>query len=105
MHAHGTPTITRVDGEDTSGINVSGTYCQQGTVDIDPPPTQDYAGDIQDPYRNNDPCGDGLNCDAPCDFTGATFEGSATIQPGVYCGGISWNGNGDRKSTRLNSSH
>jgi len=94
MHAHGTPTITRVDGEDTSGINVSGTYCQQGTVDIDPPPTEEYAGDIQDPYRNTDPCDQGLDCDAPCDHTDATFEGSATIQPGVYCGGITWTGNG-----------
>jgi Flp pilus assembly protein TadG len=94
MHAHGTPTITRVEGESTSGINVSGTYCQQGTVDIDPPPTEEYAGEIQDPYRNTDPCEEGLNCDAPCDFTEASFEGSATIQPGVYCGGISWTGNG-----------
>jgi len=94
MHAHGTPTITRVEGESTSGINVSGTYCQQGTVDIDPPPTEDYAGDIQDPYRNTDPCDQGLDCDAPCDYTDATFSGSATIQPGVYCGGITWAGNG-----------
>jgi len=94
MHAHGTPTITRVEGESTSGINVSGTYCQQGSVDIDPPPTQDYAGDIQDPYRNTDPCDQGLDCGAPCDYTDATFSGSATIQPGVYCGGITWTGNG-----------
>jgi Flp pilus assembly protein TadG len=94
MHAHGTPTITQVTGDGTEGISVAGTYCQQGTVNIDPPPTEDYTGDIQDPYRNTDPCEEGLNCDAPCDFTDASFEGSATIQPGVYCGGISWTGNG-----------
>ena len=94
MYAHGTPTITRVDGEGTSGINVGGTYCEKGTVDIDPPPTQDYAGDIGDPYRNTDPCDDGLNCNAPCDYTDATFNDSAVAPAGVYCGGITWTGNG-----------
>ncbi len=91
MHAHGTPTITRVDG---AGINVAGTYCEKGSVDIDPPPTDGYGGDIEDPYRNTDPCKSGLNCSAPCDYTNATFNDSAVAPAGVYCGGITWTGSG-----------
>ena len=98
MHAHGTPTITQVTGDGSEGISVAGTYCQQGSVDIDPPPTEDYTGDISDPYRNSDPCDDlspaWSKCTAPCDYTDASYEGSATIQPGVYCGGITWTGSG-----------
>ena len=94
MSAHGTPTITRVDGEGTSGINVAGTYCQKGSVDIDPPPTEGYGGDIDDPYRNTDPCQSGLDCSAPCDYTDKTFNDSAVAPSGVYCGGITWTGSG-----------
>lgn len=94
MSAHGTPTITRVDGEDTSGIHVGGTYCEKGTVDIDPPPVEDYPNDIDDPYRNTDPCESGLNCSAPCDYIDATFNDSAVAPAGVYCGGITWTGSG-----------
>lgn len=94
MYAHGTPTITRVDGDGTSGISVAGTYCERGTVDINPPPNEDYAGDISDPYRNTDPCEQGLNCSAPCDYVDATFTDSAVAPAGVYCGGISWTGSG-----------
>jgi Flp pilus assembly protein TadG len=94
MDAHGTPTITYVEGESGEGINVAGGYCEKGNVNIDPPPNQDYTGDIQDPYRNTDPCEQGLNCDAACDYTDATFTDSQVIQPGVYCGGITWTGSG-----------
>ena len=91
MHAHGTPTITRVDG---AGIHVAGGYCENGSVDIDPPPTTDYGGEIEDPYRNTDPCEQGLNCSAGCDYTDARFSGSDTAPAGVYCGGITWTGSG-----------
>jgi hypothetical protein len=91
MRAHGTPTITRVNGAD---INVVGGYCENGSVDIDPPPTTDYGGDVEDPYRNTDPCEQGLNCSAGCDYTDATFTDSDTAPAGVYCGGITWTGSG-----------
>lgn len=98
MYAHGTPTITQVDGDEGEGISVAGTYCQKGTVDIDPPPEEDYSGDINDPYRNSDPCNDlspaWSQCSAPCDYTDATFDGTDTAPAGVYCGGIKWTGNG-----------
>src|SRR3546814_11639306 len=53
MHPHGPPTNTRVDGEDTSGINASGTYCQPATAAIDQTPTQLYTGDIQATTRTH----------------------------------------------------
>ncbi|MPZ11507.1 MAG: hypothetical protein GEU89_15065 [Kiloniellaceae bacterium] len=98
MEAHGTPTITYVEGDNGEGIHVVGTYCQKGNVDINPPPSQDYAGDVEDPYRNSDPCNDfspaWSKCSDPCDYTDYTHEGSGTISPGVYCGGITWTGSG-----------
>lgn len=92
MHAHGTPTVTYVDGD--GSISVAGGYCENGSVDIDPPPDTDYQGDVDDPYRNTDPCQTGLNCSAPCDYTDATFTDSAVAPAGVYCGGITWTGSG-----------
>src|SRR3546814_8478596 len=56
MEAHGTPTITYVDGDNGEGINVVGSYCQKSNVDINPPPNDDYTGDVEDPSRNSDPC-------------------------------------------------
>lgn len=98
VHAHGTPTITQVTGDGSEGISVSGTYCQQGTVDIDPPPTENAGKVGEDPYRNSDPCNDGgsawSKCSAPCDFTNFTLSGGGTLSPGVYCGGIRLTGNG-----------
>jgi Flp pilus assembly protein TadG len=94
MEAKGTPTITRLEGDDSSAINVAGTYCEKGAVNVDPPPTQNYTGDISNPYRNTDPCEQGLNCNAPCDHTNFSESSSVTLEPGVYCGGITLNGNG-----------
>src|SRR3546814_5723981 len=46
----------------------------------------------------SDPCNDFSpaweKCNAPCDYTDATFNDSATLSPGVYCGGITWTGSG-----------
>lgn len=98
MKAHGTPTITYVVGDSGEGISVAGTYCETGSVDIDPPPNGGYEGDIDDPYRNSDPCNDGdqawSKCSDPCDYTDFTLEGGGTLDPGVYCGGISLTGSG-----------
>src|SRR3546814_5828489 len=58
LEAHGTPTITYVEGDNGEGINVVGSYCQKGNVDINPPPNDDYTGDVEDPYRNSGPCND-----------------------------------------------
>src|SRR3546814_13861989 len=80
MEAHGTPTVTYVEGDNGEGINVVGSYCQKGNVDINPPPNDDYTGDVEDPYRNSDPCNDFSpaweKCNAPCDYTDATFNDS-----------------------------
>jgi len=100
MHAHGTPTVTTVENEDGSAaepINVVGGYCEQGPVAINPEPVTGYDGDVRDPYRNNpDPCENGLVCepaaDDPCEPT--AISGTATLSPGIYCGGIIWTGNG-----------
>src|SRR3546814_18242088 len=98
MEAHGTPTITYVEGDNGEGINVVGSYCQKGNVDINPPPNDDYTGDVEDPYRNSDPCNDFSpaweKCNAPCAYTAATSNDSATLSTGVYCGGITWTGSG-----------
>jgi len=98
MYAHGTPTITQVNGDEGEGISVAGTYCEKGSVDIDPRPEEDYSGDVSDPYRNNDPCNDfdppWGKCSDPCDYTDFSFEGGTTLQPGVYCGGITLTGSG-----------
>src|SRR3546814_2856759 len=47
MEAHGTPTITYVEGDNGEGINVVGSYCQKGNVDINPPPNDGYTGDVE----------------------------------------------------------
>jgi Flp pilus assembly protein TadG len=93
MHAHGTPTITYVVGDET-GINVGGTYCEKGSVDIDPPPQGGQEDVGNDPYANNDPCMDGLACNADCTETDFSLEGGGTLSPGVYCGGITLTGSG-----------
>ncbi|MGH6948441.1 MAG: TadG family pilus assembly protein, partial [Kiloniellales bacterium] len=92
LHAHGTPTVTVVEADGSGGIYVAGGYCTEGPVSLSPAPETGQEP-IDDPYENNDPYPDDFT-DADCDFTNATFNDSATIQPGVYCGGITWTGSG-----------
>src|SRR3546814_16975474 len=46
----------------------------------------------------SDPCNDFSpaweKCNAPCNYTDATFNDSATLSPGVDCAGITWTGSG-----------
>jgi len=98
MEVRGTPTVTTIstaDGAESGSIQVDGTYCENGPVSVDPPPTE-IAGDddFYDPYAEFDPLGNPELTSDDCDFVNASFSDSDTVQPGVYCGGITWTGSG-----------
>ncbi|MEO3429574.1 TadG family pilus assembly protein [Pelagibius sp. CAU 1746] len=106
FYANGNPTITTItdpDG-DVPEINVAGTYCEKGSVGIDTSGVQENANTGEDPYEDVDPCDGWALCEAArdptyCDtadpaFVNVTFEGDGSPPSGVYCGGISFSGNG-----------
>ncbi len=97
MQATGTPTITVVGVDNPGSINVHGDYCETGHVSITPTPLDDQQPD-PDPFQHLSTY-DELNTTDPttgmtCDHTDFATTDSATLNPGVYCGGIAATGSG-----------
>ena len=116
FYARGTPSLTlndcgihvnssdgqamRVQGNaniDVTGgtIDINGGYSSAGPVTVSPSPNQG-AGQLADPFADMVPAPSDLyNYDTgSCDFTNTQVNSSATLSPGVYCGGIQAAGNG-----------
>lgn len=106
FYANGNPTITTItdpDG-DAPEINIGGTYCETGAVGIDTSGVNENADTGEDPYEDVDPCDGWSLCQQArdpnyCDnadpaFINASFTGDGSPPSGVYCGGITFTGNG-----------
>ncbi|WP_193370768.1 pilus assembly protein TadG-related protein [Pelagibius marinus] len=106
FYANGNPTITTItdpDG-DAPQINIAGTYCEKGSVGIDTSGVNEDANVGEDPYEDVDPCDGWALCQQArdpnyCDnaepaYINASFEGDGSPPSGVYCGGITFTGNG-----------
>jgi hypothetical protein len=66
-----------------SSIKVVGGYTVCSTCSSTPTPTA-HAAATDDPFANIAP----PTVSATCDHNGASYSGTVTLNPGVYCGGI-----------------